>query len=342
MTVRKRSRGYQADFMWQGTRYRETFDTHSEAEGWELQSRLNLRMGKPLPGVNNGRTDTGAKLETLGALFEHVKRTHWGTLGNAKSSRVLAHNAWEVVVALGPAVPVHKVTKADLDEVYVDLIDKGNSPATANRKMAGISKLLTEAQRNGVIAQKPRIPKQKESEGRIRYITVEEEAHIAGLFVTWGQPWLADFLVVAVDTGLRLSEMLRIEWRDISPDGTMLHVWVTKNKLSRSVPLTKRAREALARVREATEDRGPFVMHSPFGQLRTLWDRMRETTGYHDVTVHTLRHTCASRLAQTPGINLQYVQKWLGHKNIKTTMRYAHLANTSLEHCMRALEGYHA
>jgi integrase len=65
---------------------------------------------------------------------------------------------------------------------------------------------------------------------------------------------------------------------------------------------------------------------------------MRETTGYEDVTIHTCRHTCASRLAQTPGINLPFVRQWLGHKSIQTTMRYAHLAPSTLDNCKRALE----
>ena len=47
-------------------------------------------------------------------------------------------------------------------------------------------------------------------------------------------------------------------------------------------------------------------------------------SGLHDCTIHTLRHTHASRLIQN-GLNLYEVRDVLGHADIKTTMRYAHL-----------------
>ena len=335
MTVRKRGSSYQADFMHKGVRYRETFDTIADAEQWELEARHALRMGRPVARPKNSRTDQGVKLHTLQQLYDHVERTHWS---RQKSGDILSYNAKVVVNLLGPSRLIGDISKADLDAAYADLLDAGNSPATANRKMAGISKLLTEAQRNGIIGFKPVVPKQKESEGRIRWLNREEEAKVLGLFLTWGQQRVHDFTVVAIDTGMRLSELLRIQWRDLSPDHKMLHVWESKAKIARSIPLTKRAREALQR--QPKNLAGPFVDMSENGSLRTVWDRMRETLGFHDVTIHVMRHTCASRLAQTPGINLQYVQKWLGHKSITTTMRYAHLAPATLENCKHALENY--
>lgn len=339
MTVRERGDSFQADFMYKGRRYRETFDTQAEAVTWEKDARHALNMGRSIPDVKNKRTATGAKLNTLSSVLEHTKRTHWAHM---RAGDILTFNAGAVVDILGPSRSVSEITSADLAEAYAELVDAGNSPATANRKMAGISKLLTVAVDAGVIARKPKVPKQKESEGRIRYLTLDEEAHIIGLFHSWGQHWLAHFTIVAIDTGMRLSELLRIEWRDVSPDGKMLHIWETKAKLNRSVPITKRTGESLKWLRENFgESKGPFRHLSENGSIRTLWDRMREAASYHDVTIHVCRHTCASRLCQTPGINLQFVQKWLGHKSITTTMRYAHLAPTSLEHCKAALEGYY-
>lgn len=56
-----------------------------------------------------------------------------------------------------------------------------------------------------------------------------------------------------------------------------------------------------------------------------------------DVTAHTLRHTCASRLVQR-GVSIYKVQKFLGHADIRMTERYAHLAPSDLDEAVTALE----
>ena len=56
------------------------------------------------------------------------------------------------------------------------------------------------------------------------------------------------------------------------------------------------------------------------------WGKVRkEIEGMEDVNIHILRHTCASRLVQR-GVGIYEVMQWLGHANINTTLRYAHLA----------------
>jgi len=71
-----------------------------------------------------------------------------------------------------------------------------------------------------------------------------------------------------------------------------------------------------------------------------LWDRLRTHLNYsHDkqFVVHSLRHTCASRLIQR-GVPLAVVQKWMGHRAIQTTLRYAHLAPDNFKVALEALE----
>ena len=62
-----------------------------------------------------------------------------------------------------------------------------------------------------------------------------------------------------------------------------------------------------------------------------------KTAGCPDVTLHILRHTCASHLGQR-GVNLYVVKEWLGHSSIKVTERYAHLSQGNLSGALAALE----
>ena len=60
------------------------------------------------------------------------------------------------------------------------------------------------------------------------------------------------------------------------------------------------------------------------------WRKLRKATGLEDVRVHDLRHSFASR-ALALGENLPVIGKLLGHKQVQTTARYAHLAQDSVK-----------
>lgn len=135
------------------------------------------------------------------------------------------------------------------------------------------------------------------------------------------------------DSGCRLTELLNLSWADFTPDYEMMHLWITKAKLSRSIPLTDRSKKALKRLHEVhgQTTNGPFRMFKPNGTLRRVLGKAFDTLGWDHVSIHTFRHTCASKLAMK--VAIQKVQKWLGHKNIKTTMRYSRLSMDALNDC---------
>jgi len=69
--------------------------------------------------------------------------------------------------------------------------------------------------------------------------------------------------------------------------------------------------------------------HKPFVSIFYAWDTARTRAGLSDVRVHDLRHSFASLLINS-GRSLYEVQKLLGHTQLKTTQRYAHLAPETL------------
>ncbi|WP_179300254.1 tyrosine-type recombinase/integrase [Pseudothioclava arenosa] len=79
-----------------------------------------------------------------------------------------------------------------------------------------------------------------------------------------------------------------------------------------------------------------------YNELRHKWDNVRGLMGLSEdqsFTIHCCRHTCCSRLVRK-GVPLPTVQKWMGHKRIETTMRYAHLMPSDLFSAVAALEGF--
>jgi integrase len=225
-------------------------------------------------------------------------------------------------------------TQDMLDDLIGALRERGNSNATINRKMAALSKLLRKAHKMGKIHSLPEFRRQKERAGRIRFLEQQEEARLfAAIKARSGDAYrLSVFLV---DTGCRLGEALGLIWIDI--DSGRVTFWVTKSGRYRTVPLTRRAKNAIERQRGIAN--GPFATLTQV-RYRAIWNEAKASVGLgadKDVVPHILRHTCASRLVRG-GIDIRRVQMWLGHQTLQMTMRYAHLATHDLDSCVKVLE----
>ena len=225
-------------------------------------------------------------------------------------------------------------TQEMLDSVVGTLRERGNSNATINRKMAALSKLLRKACKMGDIYNLPEFRRQKERQGRIRFLEADEEARLfAAIRARCEDSYrLSVFLV---DTGCRLGEAIGLSWNDLQDSRSTF--WLTKSGRSRTVPLTSRASSVTQIPRGRLK--GPFSMHSQV-RFRAIWNEAKAEVGLgrdDQVVPHILRHTCASRLVRG-GIDIRRVQMWLGHQTLQMTMRYAHLATNDLDSCVAVLE----
>tara|TARA_Y100000815_G_scaffold202414_1_gene186032 strand:+ start:537 stop:1472 length:936 start_codon:yes stop_codon:yes gene_type:complete len=229
---------------------------------------------------------------------------------------------------------------SEFDDATIDALvgyyrKKGNRNSTINRKLAAIFKLLKKAERGGHIARLPTYLRLRERNGRVRFLTSDEERRI---FQSIGarNPHHELLAVFLIDTGARVGEALALKWGDIQNGNATF--WITKSGRSRTIPLTERAQAALEACREFSRSAGPFL-DIPYQNFKYNWDASKKECGLEsdpNMVPHILRHTCASRLVQA-GIDLRRVQTFLGHQTIQMTLRYAHLATNDLQQCARAL-----
>ncbi|MBM3469148.1 MAG: DUF4102 domain-containing protein [Alphaproteobacteria bacterium] len=127
-------------------------------------------------------------------------------------------------------------------------------------------------------------------------------------------------------TGCRLSEILTLKWEDVFLREGYIHLKDSKTGEKR-IPLNESAKTVLASLSQEKGNPYIFVGSKPGTCLVTLqdaWSKIRSLANLEDVRIHDLRHTFAS-LAIKQGVDLYTVSKLLGHKNIATTTRYAHL-----------------
>jgi len=151
-------------------------------------------------------------------------------------------------------------------------------------------------------------------------------------------------LELLYSSGLRVSELCGVRWRDFDTGGAMLRVTGKGNK-TRLVPVGAKAREALQVLREqdGCGDADPLVRAprggplTPNGVRARLKRRAAEQGIWKRVYPHLMRHSCASHLLESSG-DLRGVQELLGHADIGTTQIYTHL---DFQHLAKVYDAAH-
>jgi len=199
-----------------------------------------------------------------------------------------------------------------------------------------LSAVFREAVRRELVQFNPvsRVKKPKEDNTIVRYLTAEEEERLFAALA----PHLKPIVTAALHTGMRKGELLRLAWADIDFDQRLVTVRNTKSNRKRYIPMNDVLVDMLKSLPHSAEDIHVFVnKHTGdiYGDIKTSWLRTMRKAKIENFRFHDLRHTFASRLVQN-GETLLVVKELLGHKDISTTMRYAHLAPADMR---RAVDG---
>ena len=328
MPVTKRGNSFEGAFSHGGKRFRKSLASRQEAENWVLRNKAAIVTGQPTDS-----TVTGSGSRTWGDLLEATYNRYWK---DAKSESTLRRNGEAVVAYFGSNNPCADIMPEQIDSLILNFEGQGNSNATVNRKLAALSRMCSFGYERNWLSSMPKIERKREPLGRIRWLTYEEEDALVAKFRELERDDMADLIGVLVDTGLRVSEALNLEWRDLSKG--MLTVWENKSDHPRSIPMTKRVKLIFDnRITKGFEK--PFCMIKQ-ASFNYVWVYVRGLLGLSkddQFVPHALRHTCASRLVQA-GVPLLDVKEVLGHKSIQMTMRYAHLAPQNLTDAISKLE----
>ena len=315
-------------------RYRDTFKTLQEAEVAELEALTRQKAtGSPLK-LSTAMQPKAPQGHTLKEAHDLTWRLRWN---QDKASGQKTHQVFckAVFTQIPEDTPLSEITFDMALEAVEAWEEEGNGGQTVNHKISHLSVMLETAMEKGWIKAMPKLPRRKPGKHRVRWMDEAEEGRALTLCRQLNLHQLHDLMVVAVDTGFRRSELLGLHRNDYANGMLHLHAGQTKTDKARAVPVTERVAEVLRR-------RGTQLkfFDYTFHKLRREWWDLKTAMGLDEdpqFCVHMLRHTCASRLVQN-GVDLPIVQAWMGHSNIQTTMRYAHLAPNSLQKGKEALE----
>lgn len=137
-------------------------------------------------------------------------------------------------------------------------------------------------------------------------------------------PCLKTLLIVAVETGMRRSELLGLQWSDTSHNRRVVTLHMTKNGDRREVPLSQRAFQALMDWKEQHTVDASTIFPLTAGALEQAWRRLLVRVEIKDLRFHDLRHEAVSRLFEK-GLNVMEVSSISGHRELRMLRRYSHL-----------------
>lgn len=326
---------YQAQYRKGGRTRRVALGRHGTLTADEARKRARELLGRVAGGENPAEEiSQHRRAPTVAALCERFYATH--ALQRCKPTTQGEYRR-SLDLFIKPAIGAFKVVdveRRDIAELHHAMRDK---PYQANRTLGVLSKMFNLAEIWGLRpdgSNPCRHVRKYAEKKRERFLSDAELSHlgrvIAEMEAEGGKAGLDPFQAAAyrllILTGCRLGEIQTLKWDYLTPDRIELPDSKTG---ARRIPLPPAARAVLAALPRDPEN--PYVIqgHAP-GQhntdLQRPWRRVRARAGLLGVRIHDLRHTYASN-AVARGVSIQMVGKLLGHTQIQTTMRYAHLAD---------------
>jgi integrase len=232
-----------------------------------------------------------------------------------------------------------------LIESYVQDRRKKVSPASVNRELATLRRLLRLAQEWREIERVPRIrllPGERERTFVLNHAQERDYLNSAA------QP-LRDAALLMLDTGLRVGEVLALDWHDVHLDPVgaarfgYIHVRSGKSKnAKRNLSLTPRVR-AMLETRLAAAKWSSYVFTSENGtgslSVFTLEDqhsRVRRALKLEECVIHSFRHTFGTRLGEA-GADAFTIMRAMGHSGVTVSQKYVHPTPEAMERAFERL-----
>lgn len=226
-------------------------------------------------------------------------------------------------------------------ETYQTELLKGRKPATVNRYFSVLKHMFKKANDwdmvgDDVLKKVHKVTMQKEYNRRLRYLSHEEATKLLGeCQKSLAKKHLYPIVVVALNTGMRRSEITTLKWSQIDMANGYIILEVTKNGEHREVPMNDTVKSLFASMVRPIKD-NTKVFQVNLGKRSFVTATWR--AGIRDFHFHDLRHTFASWLAMG-GCDLHTLKELLGHKDISMTLRYAHLSGEHKKTAVKMLDG---
>lgn len=294
-----------------------------------------------------GDSDPMWKRRTVSDALEHAWETRWKQSRNTYKKENLKDKVDDEI----GSVRLDKLDYNRIEEWVVELREQDRSPDTIKSRLSCLRTALRCVAPKGWIKTVPDFPTIEDVERTPRYLLddPDEEALLlkaCGCLRPQDSDVMQHVIVFMVDTGARVSELLRVRWKHVRKGRVIFERRKgRKRTYNHSVRLTDRAEKAINALLEDEYwlrrtrgcDESDARRRTAQSWLTHSFAEVRDEAGLADVHLHTLRHTLASRLVQA-GVSLYDVKDILGHSSITVTEQYAHLDPKTADRAIDVLE----
>jgi site-specific recombinase XerD len=246
------------------------------------------------------------------------------------------------------SVYLPKLTPRNIETMKTKRLAEGVSPRTVNIELRCLTHMLNKAVEWEYIRVSPAksVKLLTYEKKPPRFLTKEEVTKLLKASTHWSRP----IFIIMINTGLREGERRRLKFDDVDFENKRIIIRSSKSKNFRAIPMNKDVEKTLKWLKgnyipphtnelyPRKDNQMEYVICNeeglPVHSIKNALANACRKAGLKGVSPHTLRHTFASHLIMS-GVDLRTVQRLLGHKNISTTMMYAHLTE---DHLARGVE----
>ena len=308
-------------------------EARANFDRWVIELKEQIRTGKPMrreeePIINNSTFSeladryleyTAGRLKSHKGLFTFYKKLN-GYFGNKTLTAIKIE---------------------DVENMQSDILKQGLSNAYANRLLIHFKRALKKAADWEIISDEvlnkfKRVKLVKGETKRLRYLSEDEAQRL----IDNCDNNLKSIVITALNTGMRKSEILHLTWDRVDLKNRLILLDKTKNGERREIPINQTLYNTLSGlIRDIRTD---YVFYNPktlklVYDTKKSWQKAVKKSRIIDFRFHDLRHTFASWLVMG-GIDLTTVKELLGHKDVKMTLRYSHLAASHISNAVKVLE----
>jgi len=299
----------------------ETFGSKTDAEAWarEIEGLIDKRAFVPL-----GEAEKTTLNEALGRYLIDVTPSKKGARQEASRIDLLQRMTIS-------DYHLTALRSSDIAKWRDSMVADNKAPSTIRNLSTIISqvyeKARTEWGMEGVRNPVRGVPMPKHRQGRNRRLIhhkdeeKDEETRLLKAARDNSSPWIEPIIIIALETGMRLGEILSLQSKNINFTVRVAHLPDTKNGTPRDVPLSSRAITALKNVPASING---IVFPIDVVKFETRFRWVRDKAKLDNFRFHDLRHEATSRLFER-GLDIMEVSHITGHKTLDMLKRYTHL-----------------